>query len=336
VVTTRVLVVTVVSVTSAVLLATVAVSSDPGLWKLVLVAVALGAPGALCAALHPRNPVGWLFLGVGLLFATMGLATQLVDAGHGGAWASWVADRFGAVVVPLTFLALLLLPDGHLPSRRWRPVAVAVPTTQLLVVGLWSTVAGPTGEPNPLGVLPASWAGSIGTLGDWVLQAPLLLVLAAVVVRLRRREDRLRLGALLWGTAGFAVIAASGRLLWSGAADTLDVLGAMLLGVGLTVTLLRRGDATTADDPVPLPTATETERPARAPDVAGLSQREREVLALVAEGLTNRQIAERLFISPVTARNHVSSILTKLGLENRTQAAAWLARGAAEPTWPLS
>ena len=43
--------------------------------------------------------------------------------------------------------------------------------------------------------------------------------------------------------------------------------------------------------------------------------------------MTNRQIAERLVISPVTARNHVSRILTKLGMENRTQAATWLARG---------
>jgi non-specific serine/threonine protein kinase len=65
-----------------------------------------------------------------------------------------------------------------------------------------------------------------------------------------------------------------------------------------------------------------------------LSRREREVLALVAEGLTNRQIAERLVISPVTARNHVSSILTKLGMENRTQAAAWLASGGAHAAPP--
>ena len=61
-----------------------------------------------------------------------------------------------------------------------------------------------------------------------------------------------------------------------------------------------------------------------------LSEREREVLALVARGLTNRQIAEQLFISPVTARNHVSRILTKLGLENRTQAATWLTRSRVE------
>jgi DNA-binding CsgD family transcriptional regulator len=53
----------------------------------------------------------------------------------------------------------------------------------------------------------------------------------------------------------------------------------------------------------------------------GLTAREAEVLALVGEGLTNRQIAERLFISPKTAGLHVSNILGKLRVSNRTQAA---------------
>jgi ATP/maltotriose-dependent transcriptional regulator MalT len=53
----------------------------------------------------------------------------------------------------------------------------------------------------------------------------------------------------------------------------------------------------------------------------GLTARELEVLALVGEGLTNRQIGERLFISPKTAGLHVSHILAKLGTANRTQAA---------------
>ena len=61
-----------------------------------------------------------------------------------------------------------------------------------------------------------------------------------------------------------------------------------------------------------------------------LTRAERAVAELVAEGLTSRQIAEQLFISPVTARNHVSRILTKLDLENRTQAATWLARSRVE------
>ena len=54
-----------------------------------------------------------------------------------------------------------------------------------------------------------------------------------------------------------------------------------------------------------------------------LSPREEEVAALVAEGLTNRQIAQRLVISERTAQNHVQHILTKLGFTTRGQVAAW-------------
>jgi DNA-binding CsgD family transcriptional regulator len=59
-----------------------------------------------------------------------------------------------------------------------------------------------------------------------------------------------------------------------------------------------------------------------------LSSREAEVAALVAEGLTNRQIAERLVISERTAQNHVQHILTKLGFATRSQIAAWSTRAA--------
>jgi DNA-binding NarL/FixJ family response regulator len=51
-----------------------------------------------------------------------------------------------------------------------------------------------------------------------------------------------------------------------------------------------------------------------------LSDRELAVLRLLAQGLTNRQIAERLVIAPTTVRSHVSSILLKLHVANRTQA----------------
>jgi DNA-binding NarL/FixJ family response regulator len=53
-----------------------------------------------------------------------------------------------------------------------------------------------------------------------------------------------------------------------------------------------------------------------------LTRREREVLALIAQGHTNEQIAAALFMSPKTASVHVSRIITKLGASNRTQAAA--------------
>jgi two-component system response regulator DevR len=63
-----------------------------------------------------------------------------------------------------------------------------------------------------------------------------------------------------------------------------------------------------------------------------LSDREKEVLALVARGLTNRQIAAELVLSENTARNHLSHILDKLGLSRRAQVAAYAAqRGLLEP-----
>ena len=54
-----------------------------------------------------------------------------------------------------------------------------------------------------------------------------------------------------------------------------------------------------------------------------LTRRELEVAELVAQGLTNRQIAERLYLSARTAQNHVQHILDKLGLPNRSQIAVW-------------
>jgi DNA-binding CsgD family transcriptional regulator len=59
---------------------------------------------------------------------------------------------------------------------------------------------------------------------------------------------------------------------------------------------------------------------AERPPVFGLTAREREVLALLAEGMTNAQLAGALFISERTANRHVSNIFTKLGVHNRSQA----------------
>jgi DNA-binding NarL/FixJ family response regulator len=55
--------------------------------------------------------------------------------------------------------------------------------------------------------------------------------------------------------------------------------------------------------------------------LAGLSPREREILPLVAGGLDNREIGKKLYISEKTAKNYVTSIRKKLGLNNRTQIA---------------
>lgn len=62
------------------------------------------------------------------------------------------------------------------------------------------------------------------------------------------------------------------------------------------------------------------------PPIEHLTERETDVLRLLARGLTNAELAERLFISEATARTHVSNILAKLNLTNRTQAALYALR----------
>jgi DNA-binding NarL/FixJ family response regulator len=65
--------------------------------------------------------------------------------------------------------------------------------------------------------------------------------------------------------------------------------------------------------------AARAKEPARTADLAVLTDREREVMALVAGGLSNDEIAGRLYLSPATVRTHVSRAMTKLGARDRTQ-----------------
>jgi DNA-binding NarL/FixJ family response regulator len=64
--------------------------------------------------------------------------------------------------------------------------------------------------------------------------------------------------------------------------------------------------------------------------LAGLTPQERRILELIGEGLTNRQIGERLFLAEKTVKNYVSGLFAKLGMERRTQAAAYAARLSSE------
>ena len=67
-------------------------------------------------------------------------------------------------------------------------------------------------------------------------------------------------------------------------------------------------------------------QPAAPDELAGLTDKERKVLDLITEGMTNRQIGEQLFLAEKTVKNYVSNLLAKLGMSRRTEAAAFAAR----------
>ena len=77
------------------------------------------------------------------------------------------------------------------------------------------------------------------------------------------------------------------------------------------------------------------ERSSSASAFHDLSEREMQVLALVAEGKSNAEIARKLHLSPTTVRNHVSAILSKLALSNRIEAAIYAVRNHIEMFTPL-
>jgi DNA-binding NarL/FixJ family response regulator len=69
-------------------------------------------------------------------------------------------------------------------------------------------------------------------------------------------------------------------------------------------------------------------------ELAGLTEREREVMALVGEGLSNEEIAERLVVSPATAKTHVSRAMVKLGARDRAQLVVFAYEaGLVRPGW---
>ena len=87
----------------------------------------------------------------------------------------------------------------------------------------------------------------------------------------------------------------------------------------LSPSVTRRLIASLATRPPAFATGAEPRAAASHPDLARLTEREREVLGLVAQGLSNEEIAARLYLSPLTTKTHVSHIMTKLSARDRAQ-----------------
>ncbi len=116
-------------------------------------------------------------------------------------------------------------------------------------------------------------------------------------------DDEALFGAIMAGASGFVLKQVRGADLV--AAVRAVAAGGSLLDARSTAAVMRR-----------IQTEQQEAEPLRT-----LTDQERAVLELIAEGLTNRQIGERLFLAEKTVKNYVSHLLAKLGLEHRTQAA---------------
>jgi DNA-binding NarL/FixJ family response regulator len=121
-------------------------------------------------------------------------------------------------------------------------------------------------------------------------------------------DDQALLGAIMAGAAGYVMKQASGEEL-IGAVRTVAAGQSTLDAHAAQRVMQRLRDQVSKVNPV-----------------SALSAREKRILELIGEGLTNRQIAERLFLSEKTAKNYVSSLLAKLGMQRRSQVAALAAR----------
>jgi len=121
-------------------------------------------------------------------------------------------------------------------------------------------------------------------------------------------DDRAVLAAIMAGAAGYAMKHAHGMDVVESVRAVAEGRSALGPEAAQRVMALLREKAETTDP------------------LAALSSQEKRVLDLIGEGLTNREIAERMFLSEKTVKNYVSALLTKLGMKRRSQAAALVAR----------
>jgi DNA-binding NarL/FixJ family response regulator len=139
--------------------------------------------------------------------------------------------------------------------------------------------------------------------------------LPAVIILSTFREDEQVLRGLAAGARGYLLKDVDHKAL-AEAIRTVAAGGA-LLDPQITAQLLPRIGRMAAESPAPARPAPQPER------LALLTERERSILAMLGQGRTNQEISDTLLISVGTVKNHISSILSKLDVRDRTQAALW-------------
>jgi DNA-binding CsgD family transcriptional regulator len=142
-----------------------------------------------------------------------------------------------------------------------------------------------------------------------------------------RAARELEQARLIFVQLGMPYDAARCRLALARSTHATDADAAAEEAKGALATLAELGTAPDADAAASLLREWGVKAVRRGPNAVGsLTTREREILALLGEGLSNREIAARLFIAPKTVEHHVGHVLTKLDLKRRGEAAAYAAR----------
>ncbi|MCP3799636.1 response regulator transcription factor [Allokutzneria sp. A3M-2-11 16] len=134
-------------------------------------------------------------------------------------------------------------------------------------------------------------------------EPPFCLVLTAF------DDEQALVGAILAGASGYLLKQVRGQDLVTAIREV--AAGRSLLDPQTTARVLERMRREAAEP---------------ADELAALTDQERKVLELIGEGMSNREIAERLFLAEKTVKNYVTSVLAKLRMQRRTQAAAWIAK----------
>ncbi|WP_328474025.1 LuxR C-terminal-related transcriptional regulator [Actinoplanes sp. NBC_00393] len=193
----------------------------------------------------------------------------------------------------------------------------------------WAAGVAELGRGNPTAAVDHARAAlrfkrQLGDHGGCAMVVDVLATGASMQGDAARAARLIGLAHRLWETVGLPQLGSpdlSASRVWT-EKQARHILGDQRFDDALTTGLtddFDTGIAYALDEPGPRPA---TNHP---PDPAPLTTRERQVAELVADGLTNQQIADRLMISRRTANTHIEHILTKLDFTARTQIAAWIA-----------
>ncbi len=206
---------------------------------------------------------------------------------------------------PLQPVRVFLLDDHELVRRGIRDLLTTDPRTEVVgeAAGAAEALVRIAATRPDVALLDARLADGSGI--DVCREIRSAMPQVACLILTSYDDDDAVLAAVVAGAAGYLLKEIRGASLVDGIL-TVAAGGSLLDAAAIRRVVARLSENETLD-----------------PVLASLTPREREVLTLVAEGLSNRQIGERLHLAEKTIKNYVSGLLAKLGMQRRTQAAVF-------------